>query len=333
MKILHKCDLCGSEELEHLCKLEDYNRGFEGTFNLYMCKSCGLMFLNPQPSFEELEKYYPSDYYRKIEERPSTISKINVKFMRKLYALSVKHSFIFKTFLFPLSPFVRGVNIIPNTKYLDVGCGGGQFLFETKILNSTAEYYGVEPGNFDKEDVKKHGLNVFKGTLEEAHYPDDYFDVVTMNHVFEHVHNPSETMKELRRVLKPGGTLILAVPNYRSLAFKLSGKYWYQLDAPRHLFTYSDEILKKYAKKFNLKVEKIRYGAFWDQTTFIVSGMHYFNMFIPKKNLWKYLLERVQKGYIFPLLIFGSLFVLLFPFITLLNILKFGDSVEIWFKK
>jgi len=81
------------------------------------------------------------------------------------------------------------------------------------MINPSGTYYGVEPGNFDKEDVKKHGLNVVKGTLEEAHYPDNYFDVITMNHVFEHVYNSSDTMKELKRILKPNGTLIIAVPN------------------------------------------------------------------------------------------------------------------------
>lgn len=58
MKILHKCDLCESEKLKVLYKVEDCNRGFEGVFNLYKCKNCGLMFLNPQPTFKELEKYY-----------------------------------------------------------------------------------------------------------------------------------------------------------------------------------------------------------------------------------------------------------------------------------
>ncbi len=124
MNKLNKCDLCGSKKLEILYELEDYNRGFEGTFNLYKCKNCGLMFLNPQLSLEESEKYYPADvYYRKIEEYSSIISSINSKFMKGLYVLSVKHPLVFKTFLFPLSSFVRGIKIIPNAKYLDVGCG------------------------------------------------------------------------------------------------------------------------------------------------------------------------------------------------------------------
>lgn len=171
----------------------------------------------------------------------------------------MKHPFILRTFLFPLSPFVRGIKIVPGGRYLDVGCVGGQFLYEMKRLNPTGEYYGVEPGNFDEKDVKGYDLKIFKGGLKEACYPDNYFDVITMNHVFEHIHNPSETMKELKRMLKIDGTLIISVPNYRSLTYKLFGKYWYHLDAPRHLFIYSGETLKRYADKFNLKIVKIRY--------------------------------------------------------------------------
>jgi len=198
-----------------------------------------------------------------------------------------------------------------------------EFLFNTKMINPSGTYYGVEPGDFDEEDVKKHGLNVVKGTLEEAHYPDNYFDVITMNHVFEHVYNPSDTMKELKRILKPNGTLIIAVPNYNSLVYKIFGKYWYQLDAPRHLFIYSNKILIMYAKKFNFKIEKMRYGTPWDPLSFIVSGMHYFGKFGTIN-------QKTQKGYVFLAI---CLSFLLIPLTTLLNILKFGDSVEIWMKK
>ncbi len=154
-------------------------------------------------------------------------------------------------FLFPFYQYVGGIEIIPNGRYLDVGCGKGTFLYTMKRINPSGEYYCVKPGNFDEEDTKAHGLNVMRKTLEDAHYPDDYFDVITLNHVFEHVPNPSETMKELKRILKPGGILIIAVPNLNSLAYKIFGKFFYQLDVPRHLFHYSDKHLKIYTSKFN----------------------------------------------------------------------------------
>jgi len=333
MKNLYKCDLCGSANLEFVEVIHDYNRGFKGNFDLYKCKNCELMFLNPQPTVEENLKYYTSDYYQKIDEGTGIkIVKIvkNFKFsLQKLYAKNPNTSKI----LFPFSQFVRGIKIIQNGRYLDVGCGNGTFLYNLKKINPTGEYYGVEPGNFNEEDIKAHGLNVIRGTLEYAHYLDNYFDVITLNHVFEHVPNPSETMKELKRILKPGGTLIIAVPNLNSFAYKIFGKFFYQLDVPRHLFDYSDKNLNIYASKFNFKHKvKMRYGAFGDQTTFIVSVLHWISSKIGG-NIWIEFHEKMIKGNLFIIMIFAFLYVALTPLTLLLNLLKFGDSVEIWMIK
>ncbi len=289
------------------------------------------MFLNPQPTFKELEKYYSGDYcpHTRIEKEGG----LPIKIRRYLYNICVKHNFIFKFFLYPLFPFIRGIKIVPNGKYLDVGCGGGQFLYEIKRFNPAAEYHGIEVGNIDEKEIKKYNLKVFKGVLEESRYPDDYFDVITMNSVFAHVYNPSETMKELKRILNPGGTLIIAGLNYRSLAYKLFGKYWYHLDAPRHLFVYSDEILKKYAEKFNFKIEKIKCGSAdqIDSASFIASGRHYFNNSRTYEKIRKLISKRRKNRFI--QLIFIFLALLLIPLSILLNILKFGDTIEIWLKK
>lgn len=331
MKNLNECNLCGSENLKFLHTLEDYNRGFEGVFKLYKCETCGLMFLNPQPSVEELTKYYTTYYYQKIDQSTG-IKRIVKNFIFSLQKIYTKNSNIYRMFLFPFSQYVRGIKIIPNGRYLDVGCGNGEFLYMMKRINPSGEHYGVEPGNFNSEDIKAHGLKVIKGTLEEACYPDNYFDIITLNHVFEHVNNPSETLKELKRILKPGGTLIIAVPNLNSLVYKIFGNYWWQLDTPRHLFTYSDTTLKQYTEKFNFKIEKMRYGAFWDQTTFIVSGLHCISSKIGG-NLWIRFHEKMAKGNLIVIMIFGFLYLGLIPLTLLLNFLKFGDSIEIWLKK
>jgi len=126
------------------------------------------MFLNPQPSVEEGLKYYTSDYYQKLDECTGIqrIGKIFTFSLQKFYA---KNPNIFRIF-FPFSQYVGGIKIIPNERYLDVGCGNGRFLYNLKRKNPSGEYYGVEPGNFDEEDIKARGLNVIRGTLEDAHY-------------------------------------------------------------------------------------------------------------------------------------------------------------------
>ncbi|CEG13937.1 hypothetical protein MSIBF_A730002 [groundwater metagenome] len=325
MNRLNKCDLCGSGKLKFLHLLENCNERHNGKlFGLYQCINCGLMFVNPQPrSLKEIIRFHPqSIYYHKIGEIPKGRSKEYEKFMEKLFYFYIKHPFS-RNFFYLLFPYVRRIKIIPNGKYLDVGCGGGQFLYQIKKVNPSGEYYGIEPGNFDEEDVKKHKLKVFKGTLEDAHYPDNYFDVITIHSVFEHVYNPSETMRELRKVLKTNGTIIISVPNGNSLALKLFGKYSSQLGIS-HLFTYSDTTLKKYAEKFNFKIEKVKYGSpLNDAGSFIMSCRIKFGM------------TRKRRSIPFVIIVFFSaiFFILFFLPILLLNILKFSDSIEIWLKK
>ncbi|MEI7557860.1 MAG: hypothetical protein WCJ45_03345 [bacterium] len=91
------------------------------------------MFLNPQPDSEEIMEYYTSDYYQKIGEG-SGIQKVLrnlIFFVQKIY---VKNPKIFKMMFF-FSPYVRGIKIIPNGKYLDVGCGNGAFLYTMQKIN------------------------------------------------------------------------------------------------------------------------------------------------------------------------------------------------------
>lgn len=330
MRLIKKCDLCGGKKLNFLISLEDENRTFSGIFNLYECEKCGLKFLNPQPSFKELKPYYPKDdYYRRIGQGSSNkLTSIKDSFARWLFLISVRYPRVFKIFLSPFGSFVRGVEIIPYGKYLDLGCGGGQFLFELKNLNPTGDYYGIEPGDFNESDPKKYKINIFKGFLHEAGYPDNYFDLITANHVFEHLSNPSQTLREIKKILKPHATLIISVPNYNSLARVVFGQHWYLFDAPRHLFHFSDKIMKLYAQKFNFKIKRIRYTSLPD--SFVISLVNLVCKTLNKKYIYILFKEKARKGNIFLSLLLLFLYILFFPLAFVANLLKKGDSIEIW---
>jgi SAM-dependent methyltransferase len=101
------------------------------------------------------------------------------------------------------------------------------------------------------------GLDVRQGSLEEAGYPDAHFDVVTLWHVLEHLPSPRRTLVEVKRVLKPGGTLICEVPNEHSLQSRLLGKHWFHLDPPRHLYAFSPTTLRRVVRAAGLAVLRI----------------------------------------------------------------------------
>lgn len=135
---------------------------FEGSFEIYKCKYCGLMFLDPQPSLEDLSQHYPSDY--SVFSASGEIADI-----RKIFSLFVALFYYFnkldniykwgKILLFPLKPFLRTIKVVENGNFLDVGCGTGYFLFIMKYLGMNP--YGVEPGDFDKKFSEDYNLNIF----------------------------------------------------------------------------------------------------------------------------------------------------------------------------
>ncbi|MCZ3367520.1 MULTISPECIES: class I SAM-dependent methyltransferase [Methanobacterium] len=312
------CDLCQSKEVEFLFSNED--RMFpemEGSFNLLKCKECGLIFVYPQPSFNILTNHYPDNY--------SVFDEGKIKHFRKVFTLiemlyqycNVRsdQSIFFRLInllLVPFSPMFRTISLVENGNFLDVGCGIGYFPLVMKYLGMNA--YGVEPGKIDRELSEQYNLDITTGTLLEAKYNDNFFDLITLNHVLEHVDNPSEIMKELHRILKPNGFLVIATPISDSLAFKIFGKYWAQLDSPRHLFLFSTSVLKKYSEKYGFDIIKIRYNS--TPSFQFISSIIYFLEDKRKKRCNRSLVQN-------PLL---NLFFL--PLTLVLNLIKRGDQCE-----
>ena len=313
MKKINNCKLCGNDSFKFLFKISDKSLGIPGDFKLNKCRNCGVLFLNPQPSEKELEKYYPKKKYYSLKtiktKKDSQKTRLKI-FLYDLYFGSNKN-LLLKNLFSPIKYTVRGTKIIKNKKFLDIGSGSGQFVYDMKQLGMVV--YGVEPGNFDKKSTRDNKLNILKSDLIDARYPSNFFDIITINHVLEHVENPKKIIKEINRILKKKGSLILGVPNFRSLAYKIFKKNWYQLDAPRHLFNFSDKILKKILKQEGFKINKIRYNSRPSQ--FVISLL--FSLNIKSRNK----------------LIISLLDVLFLPLTWLVNLLKIGDQIEIFVNK
>ena len=270
--------------------------------------------MNPQPNAEEILKHYPKKYFPFMSNSPTNINKM---LYRTFY--SKNGSFLFKIIFSPLKPFMRSYVKKLNGKLLDVGCGSGDFLIFMR--EHGMQCYGVEPGEFNKKLMKENGIKVLNTTLKKARYEKDYFDIITINHVLEHVSNPEETLKELYRILKPNGTLIIATPQSNCIAYKIFGRDWTQLDVPRHLFIFSTKILEKYATKIGFKFVKTRYNSTPFQ--FSSSVFYWLNSHSRKK---RYLSE--SRIFYNPLI-----FVILMPFAYLCNIFGVGDQIEVFLTK
>ena len=129
----------------------------------------------------------------------------------------------------------------PGTRILDIGCGSGDQM--ALWLECGRLAMGLDISPFAVAKGEERGLRIFTGEVQDADYPTDHFDIVYANHVLEHAMDPNTMLDGIWRVLKPGGTLIIGVPNISSISFRIFKAKWYHLDVPRHLLHFSPKTL------------------------------------------------------------------------------------------
>ena len=127
-------------------------------------------------------------------------------------------------------------------RVLDVGCGRGTLL--TSLAKRGFEAHGVEVSEHAAQGADRRAEIRTAGTLAEAGYPDDWFDLVIYWHVFEHLRDPRAALEEVRRILRPGGSVVVAVPNFSSWQARWAADAWFHLDPPRHIYHFPVSALR-----------------------------------------------------------------------------------------
>jgi SAM-dependent methyltransferase len=235
------CNLCGSSETRLVYQVSDWLLDRPDVVTtLVQCTHCGLIYQNPRPTEAEMGQHYPADYEPYLNFGTKKSSWLQQKSVE--YGLDKRANEVIK--------------YGKTGKLLDIGCAVGDFLAHMRDKYHW-QVCGVEVSDYAAGLARKrYGLDVFTGTLEEAHYPDNTFDAVTMWDVLEHLHDPSSALKEICRILKPGGRLVLRVPNGDSLDARVFGICWAGLDTPRHLYLYTRSTLKQLLEMNGLQLLK-----------------------------------------------------------------------------
>jgi SAM-dependent methyltransferase len=285
------CYLCGKDTYETIITSRSITstpfdtsvKNRDEVFKLVKCKSCGLHYLNPRPIKQQIGYYYSEGYYahnpvkkKKLKERERFTGKwMNIKQdIRKLICIHYynypshseeerKSLSSYKKILlwFFYFTYRSRLDIIPFTgegRLLDIGCGNGRYLSTLKKLGW--QTYGIEqnPGSSEYARTELH-LNVETGDLLNYKYLDKFFDVITMWHSLEHLYEPISTLKEVKRILKDDGLLVIAVPNVDSFAAKVFKENWYQLEIPIHLIAFSPDSITRMLESAGFKIKKIYY--------------------------------------------------------------------------
>jgi SAM-dependent methyltransferase len=143
---------------------------------------------------------------------------------------------------------------VTKGRFLEIGSSTGELL---AAAGSSLAAVGVEADERTSRAARAHGLDVFSGTLRDARFPDGHFDAAAMYHVIEHVPSPREELRELRRVIKPGGWLALETPNIATLWYRLLGARWRQF-IPDHIFFFTPSTITRLCESGGFEVRELR---------------------------------------------------------------------------
>jgi 2-polyprenyl-3-methyl-5-hydroxy-6-metoxy-1,4-benzoquinol methylase len=242
------CYGCGASHSAPFVEAEDDLTGKPGRFTFVRCERCGLAYQSPRVSIDRIRDYYDDDY---IAHRRTNWGLLNKAFDRAMNRLDAAKDRIVS----------RHVALDQNSALLDVGCGVGSFLQRVRARYGSA-VTGVDFKDLSSHDTM-HGIEFHCGLFYEAALADRRFDAVTMWHFLEHDYDPCRSLRTARRVLKPGGHLIVEVPRLDSLTFRLFGHRWPGLQAPQHTVLFDRDHLLRFVEQAGFEiVEYLPYGAF-----------------------------------------------------------------------
>ena len=223
---------------QHYLDVKDHSISKE-EFRLLRDETIDLVFTFPQPVEEKLATYYESEDYISHTDGKRSLFEKAYQFVKNI-ALKRK---------------LKLINELQSSKglLLDIGTGTGDFLSQAK--QNGWQIIGVEPNEKARNIALKKGVTYIGHTSE---LEDHSVDVVTMWHVLEHVPDVNAQIKELKRLLKPAGTIVIAVPNFNSYDANYYGKFWAAYDVPRHLWHFSGLSIKKLFEREKLQLLETR---------------------------------------------------------------------------
>lgn len=226
------CPVCNGQSFQEFLSAKDHTLTKE-SFHLEQCEGCGFVLTNPRPDNNSIGKYYESPDYISHSGGGTSLFDSAYRLARK-WTTTRKRKTIER--------------FQSSGQLLDIGCGTGDFLGS---FDSTKwKLAGVEPSPTARKKIPEKA--------EKYTQLSDYqiqTDAVTMWHVIEHVHNPNETLQQIRKLIKETGTLFIAVPNRESFDAKHYGAHWAAYDVPRHLSHFSKKDMKALLEKNRFELQ------------------------------------------------------------------------------
>lgn len=232
------CPVCGSPGIKYVFSVRDHSVSQE-EFKIFECNKCSLRFTQDIPPQEMIGTYYKSEDY--ISHTNTSKGLVN-----RLYQSVRKRTLRNKQKL------IQRLTGLENGSLLDIGSGTGAFANQMKAAGWEVTALEPDPG---ARKIGKELYNLEIQALENFfQLPQASFDTITLWHVLEHVHELHRYVEQFKFLLKPGGKLFVAVPNYTSKDASTYQAYWAAYDVPRHLYHFSPKAMKELMYKHDLKI-------------------------------------------------------------------------------
>lgn len=243
-------------------------------FTILKCRTCQTGWTDVSNDFD-VSPYYPKEYYGKKNIRFNRFVEFFIHLFRKRRA--------------------RAINIFFGSRpgrILDIGCGRALMLQELK--QQGWKCYGIEYSKISSEYARDISGVLIKIALDlpSCKFPEKHFDVVSLWHVFEHLKNPTEVLKEIKKILKPEGVLLMEVPNFSSWQSRMNGGKWIYLEAPRHLYHFSKKGLVQFLDRAGFQKQKISTFSF--EFGFLGMIQSLLNLLLPEPNFLFALLKNKE---------------------------------------
>jgi 2-polyprenyl-3-methyl-5-hydroxy-6-metoxy-1,4-benzoquinol methylase len=264
------CPLCGAQSDGEILRVQGAQN--DPDYRLVKCSECSMGYLNPRPSPRVIGRYYSEDYEEyqpPVRHRSEWLTRIKDYLERLVLAQRngnpppLRHWYqkLLATIATPwCAPGVDslvGLPFVGEGKLLDFGSGSGWYGHRMSQRG-----WKVTCMDFTSHAAQKvterFGLPALVGTLPHPDVQPGSFDVITMGCVLEHVHEPQEVVKAAVQALRPGGLLVIAVPNLASWGFRYFGKTWWPLELPRHLLHFTPRTLRLLLQANGLEIHQER---------------------------------------------------------------------------
>lgn len=218
--------------------VEDYSVSHE-SFAIVQCTNCSFLLTNPRPDAQSIGRYYESQDY-------VSHSDTNQGLINQVYQVA-------RSFTVRQKVALVGKQAPRKGRLLDYGCGTGYFL--AACQKAGWQVAGLEPNDTARQLAEQNtGQPINAGDLSQ--FETASFDAVTLWHVLEHVHDLNGTLRELTRVLKPDGVLVIAVPNAESPDAQYYREQWAAYDVPRHLYHFTAKTITRLLRKHHLQLRQ-----------------------------------------------------------------------------